>query len=155
MTLTVIVLIIVAGLAFILAEILVLPGGIVGVMGFGLMVTGVFFAYRIDTNTGHYMLAGTLVLTGTVSYLAFKSKTWKKATLHTSVDGRVNTLETTPVDLGDQGKTSSRLAPMGTAKINGNYLEVKSLVSYIEANTAVEVVKIEGNQITVKPTETP
>ncbi|MGD1845890.1 MAG: NfeD family protein [Salibacteraceae bacterium] len=151
MTLTVIILIIVAGLAFVLAEILVLPGGVVGIMGFALMITGIYFAYGLDTNTGHFVLTGTLVLTGGISYMAFKSKTWKKATLHTNVAGKVNTLNETPVQPGDKGKTTSRLAPMGTAKINGHYLEVKSHVDYLDPNTPVEVVKIEGGQITVKP----
>jgi len=152
MTLMVIIAIIVLGLVFLLLEILVVPGTtVVGFIGAGLMVFGVYAAYNNHgAAIGTYILAGTLVVTiGSVS-LALKSNTWNKAMLHSELDGRVNIIEEGKVKPGDTGVTITRLNPIGKALINNDYFEVISKDNLLDQNTEIEVTKVEGNKIIVK-----
>ena len=55
------------------------------------------------------------------------------------------------LQVGDCGKTMTRLAPMGTAMIGNVRYEVTSLEGIIDPGTDVEVVLMEDNKIYVKP----
>ncbi len=83
------------GLAFLVLEILVIPGtGIAGIIGFILMGIGIWQAYSVYGSTaGHYTLGGTIVLTVLMLILALRSKTWKKIMLKKKIDSRVNVIE--------------------------------------------------------------
>lgn len=151
MTLTAIILLIILGLILLLLEILVLPGiGVAGVAGGLLMITGIFFAYRIDNTTGHFIFAGSFLASLGLIALSLRSKTWDRIMLKTEIAGRVNTLEGNEVKAGDKGVTVSRLAPMGKVKINDQYAEASAQGEFIDENTEVTVVKVDGSKIIVK-----
>jgi membrane-bound ClpP family serine protease len=143
---------IIIGLIFLALEILVIPGvGIAGVIGFVLIVVGIW-----QTYAGHGMVAGHLVLTGTfiltiiTLVLSLRSKTWRKLALSTAIDSKVNVIDHELIKTGDTGKTSSRLAPMGKALINGEFYEVSTNGDFIDQQTDIVVEKIEFNKIIVK-----
>ena len=71
--------------------------------------------------------------------------------LSSEVSSRVNVIEEGKVKPGDEGKTISRLAPVGKAIINGDYYEVHSLGEYIEPQTTIVVIRVEFSKIIVKP----
>ncbi len=148
----VIVTLIVIGMVFLLLEILVVPGAtVVGIVGAGMMIGGVYLAYsQIDTQTGHLTLAGTIVFIIVSIGFALKSKTWKKIMLKEELKGKVNVVEQDIVKKGDEGITISRLNPMGKAFINDEYYEVSSKGDYINENTPIVVDKVDGNKIIVK-----
>jgi membrane-bound ClpP family serine protease len=152
MTLTIIVVLLIIGFLFLLLEILVLPGtGISGLIGFVLIAIGIWQAYAVlGTRAGTFVLIGSVILSIVSLSVALKSGTWKKASLSSSIDSRVNVVETDKVKVGDSGRTISRLAPMGKALINGIYWEVRSNGALIDENSEVEVIKIENNKIIVK-----
>ncbi len=152
MTWLVIITIIILGLTFLLLEILVVPGTtVVGFIGAGMMVFGIYSAYsQHGAVVGTYTLAGTLVFTVGAIALALKSNTWNKAMLHSEIDGKVNTIEEGKVKPGDTGLTITRLNPMGKALINNDYYEVTSKDNLIDQNTEIEVTKVEGTKIIVK-----
>lgn len=144
---------IVVGIAFLLLEILVVPGAtFVGLAGFGMIIGGVVVAFtNYGTQVGVLTLVTTLILSLAAIALALKSNTWKKAMLDSEIDGRVNVIETGKVLAGDEGVTITRLNPMGKAMIGEEYYEVQSKDNLISENTAIAVVKVEGNKIIVKP----
>ena len=153
MSWTIIAVLILVGFLFLLLEILVLPGtNVAGFIGFALIAIGVWQAYA-----GHGALAGSLTLAGSVVfsvvalYLALKSGTWKRASLKSNIDGRVNLVDAEKIKVGDTGRAIPRLAPMGKAMINNEYYEVKTLGEYLDPGTEIEVIGIEFNKITVKP----
>lgn len=150
MTLTAIILLIILGFILVLFEIFLLPGFIVGIMGIALMIIGIVMAYSYGATVGNYVLLGTVFGTALLTYLAFKNNTWRKVTLHSSIKGKVNTLEEKLINVGDRGVAVSRLAPMGKALIQNNIFEVQSLEGYINENSEIVVVKIESNKILVK-----
>ncbi len=143
---------IVIGLLFLVLEILVIPGvGIAGVIGFILIAVGVWQAYAgHGMVAGHLTLGGTVVLSILTLVLSIRSKTWKRIALSTSIDSKVNVIDTEKIRPGDSGRTVSRLAPMGKAMINGEFFEVSTNGDFIDQQTEIEVVKIEYNKIIVK-----
>jgi membrane-bound ClpP family serine protease len=150
MTLTAIILIILLGLILLLLEILVLPGfGVAGILGALLMLVGIFFAYRINNTIGHLIFAGSFIASAGLIVLALRTKTWNRIMLKTEISGKVNTLES-DIKAGDRGITVSRLAPMGKVKIGDRFAEASAQGEFINENTMVEIVKVDGNRIVVK-----
>lgn len=153
MTWTIIAILIVVGFLFLLLEILVLPGtNVAGVIGFVLIAIGVWQAYAIyGSLAGSLTLVGSIVFSVVALYYSLKSGTWKRASLKRNIEGKVNLVDPNKLKVGDQGKTVSRLAPMGKAIINNEYFEVKTFGAYVDEGTEVEVISIDFNKITVKP----
>ena len=140
------------GLSFLVLEILVIPGvGFAGVIGFGLIVVAVWQTYaQHGTSMGHIMLAGTFVLTVVTLWMSLRGKTWKRITLADEINGRVNVVEGDKVKAGDEGVTTSRLAPMGKALINGEFYEVRTTGAFIDQQSTIIVEKVDNNKIYVK-----
>lgn len=153
MSWTIIAVLIIVGLLFLILEILVVPGTtVVGIVGFILIAIGIWQTYAVYGSTnGHYVLAGSIVLTLSALVLSLRSKTWNRVMLHSEIGGKTNVYETDKVKVGDTGKTVSRLVPMGKALINNDYYEVRSSGEFIDPGTEIKVVKIEFNRIFVKP----
>ncbi len=146
---------IVAGIIFLLLEILVVPGAtVVGLLGVALVVAGNVISFNTyGTETGVVTILLTLLASMISIGIALRSKTWKKA-MHSSVlEGRVNIVEADKVLKGDEGISITRLNPMGKALIKEEYYEVSSKDNLIPENTTIEVVKVEGNKIIVKSKE--
>ncbi len=151
MSLTVAILIILLGLILLLLEILVIPGIIVGIIGVLLSIGGIISVYVNQGNTaGNMVLLGTLVSTAIMIYFTFRSNTWKKVSINTSIDGKVNTFNTEQIKAGETGVAISRLAPSGKALVNGIQVEVHSMEGYINEGTSIIIAKVDENKIIVK-----
>ncbi len=140
------------GILLLVLEILVIPGtGLAGVVGFLLLVAGVWLAYaREGAAIGNLTLLITIVVNVVTLVFVFRSKTWKKAQLDTAVTGRVRTLEGIELHEGDHGVSISRCAPIGKAQFGNHELEVDAGTAYINPDTPVEVRRIDGNKIYIK-----
>jgi membrane-bound ClpP family serine protease len=150
MSWTLLITLILIGLIFVLLEVLVIPGGIAGIVGGGLVVVGIVLAYdTFGAIAGHITLAGTLVVSIILVIVAIRSNTWKKFTLSKKIDGRVNEMDQS-LKVGDKGKTISRLAPMGKVDINDNFHEVYTHGEFIDQNVDIEIIKLQDNKIFVK-----
>jgi membrane-bound ClpP family serine protease len=149
---TIIFLIVLGGFLLVL-EFLFLPGLVAGIIGFLLQVAGVWTSFHYFGNgNGLAVMGATVVLDGVMFWLLFKTGVWKRLSLQTELKGRMNTLDETPVAVGDTGITSSRLAPAGKANINGHFVEVHSFSGqFIDVQVSVEVVKVEHGKISVRP----
>jgi membrane-bound ClpP family serine protease len=151
MTLTLIVILIIAGLMFVMLEILVMPGtGIVGILGGAMIVFAIISAYGISSTHGHIALAGSMILSALTIYLSVKSNTWQRISLSNSIEGKVNVHDEKIVKPGDTGLATSRLNPVGKAVINDIIYEVESVEGYIPENREIEVVKVSSHKIRVK-----
>jgi len=151
MTWTLIIILILVGFLFLLLEILVLPGtNIAGILGFVLIGIGVYFAFRIGTTAGVITLGGSVVLSVVFLMLVLKSKTWKKLTLKSEIDSKVNVIDESQVKVGDTGLTVSRLAPAGKAMFKNDYFEVHTQGEFIDPDTEIIVTKVDFNKIYVK-----
>jgi len=152
MSVFVIILIILLGIVLLLVEFLIIPGiTIAGIGGFILMGGGTYFAYKFHGNeVGNYFLLGTIIATILAMYFAFRSKTWKKLGLKSSIDSKFESFDKSKINIGDWGVTTTRLAPIGKAMVNDIICEAKSLYEFIDEKTEIEVTKVINNQIIVK-----
>ena len=150
---TIITILILIGILMLLLEILVIPGsGVAGIIGFGLIVAGIWLAYsREGAQAGHITLAVTVGFNLILLVVALRSKTWKKAMLSTEIDSKVRTIDPQHLKVGDTGKTISRCAPMGKAIFDDKFFEVSAFSDFIDQETNIEVMKISGNKIFIKP----
>ncbi len=148
----VIAVLILVGLVLLVLEILVIPGaGIAGIIGFLLMVSGVWLAYAKEGSAeGNITLLATILLNIVGITLMLRSKTWKKAQLKTSISGKVRTFDNMDLKVGMHGKTISHCAPTGKAAFGDHYVEVDAGTTYLKTGTTIEITKINGNKIFVK-----
>lgn len=148
-----IIVLILVGLVLIFAEILLVPGiGIAGILGLLSMGGSCFYAFnQLGTNAGVIVTVVNAVLIVALTVWVLRAKTWKRFTLNTNIESKAIDLFEEKLAVGDRGKTLSRLAPMGTAKIRDEIYEVKALEGMIDSGVEVEVVLIEDNRVYVKP----
>lgn len=149
-----IILLILLGVILILAELLLIQGGIItGLLGIGSLVCSSIYAFK---NFGG--LVGTIVVLIIVAiiivilYYALSEKTWKKVTLNTEIDSKV---DKKPIDKGiEQGMVgicTTRLNPIGRVMFRDNLeVEVQSVDGLLDAKTEVIVTRIEEEKIYVK-----
>lgn len=144
---------IILGLVLILAEIFLIPGvGIAGLLGIASLVGSSVYAFMEIGNTAGLVISSVNVaILIALTIYALRAKTWKRATLETNIDAKA--MENVFVSVGDEGKTSTRLAPMGQAMFGTKSIEVKALEGIINPNVDVVVVMIDDNKIYVKPKE--
>lgn len=149
---TVIIILILVGILMLLLEILVIPGsGVAGILGFALMVAGIWLAYsRQGVQAGNITLAVTLGVNLIGLLIVLRSKTWDKFMLHTKIDSKVSTINPALLKVGDKGKTVSRCAPMGKAVFHDKFYEVSAFSEFIDQQEDIEIVKISGNKVFVK-----
>lgn len=149
-----IILLILLGMILFLVEFLIIPGvTVAGIGGAVLFGVAVFVAYRTHgTTVGNYTLLSTLVISVTALVIALRSKTWSRFMLKTNIDSKVEVgLEDQKIKPGDTGITMTRLAPVGMVTVNNITIEGKSIGGFLDPNTKIEVVKVLGTQIIVKP----
>lgn len=152
MTLLVITLII-AGLLLLGAELIIIPGfGIAGILGIASIVASCWVAFSsIGTTAGIIVIAVNIILTVISTILMLRSKTWKKLSLNTNIESKVDLAPGQKgVTTGERGVTISRLAPGGKIQIGTEFIEAFTRDTIIEAGTEVEVSEIEDNKVYVK-----
>ncbi len=145
-----ILLLLVAGLALIVLELLAIPGTtITGLCGLGLIVYGLYEMFmNFGTLWGIVSVVITLVTCVILLIYSLRTRVWKKLSLNREINAKVNMVKI-PVKAGDKGVSITRLAPVGIAEINNERLEVYTSTSYVEPNTPLIVDFVEGNKIRV------
>ncbi len=144
-----------AGIILIVLE-LVLPGGVIGIIGFGAFLASFFIA------TDNYVhMAYSLLIAFAVSILAMivmikvydkKMKFFKKLILTdatTTESGYVSNQNRTEL-LGLTATTLTDLRPSGTVLVEDERIDVVSNGSFITKGTVVKFIKVEGSRIVVR-----
>lgn len=147
-----IVLLIVFGIILILLEFFVIPGvTIAGIGGVLLIGVGIVLSYQVyGTLVGSYFLAGSLLAIVVIVYYALQAKTWSRLSLKNAISDNVNTFNSDDIKVGQEGKSVTRLNPMGKVKIGDLIIEARSIDGFIDQNKEIEVVEIEKNKIIIK-----
>lgn len=154
MTLTLIFLFILLGVFLIWLEFFIVPGiTVAGIGGTVFVLGGIYIAYANEgRSTGHLVLLGAFVITAVIFYFSFRSKTWKKTALDTSIDSKIEGIKPT-IKAGDIAQTVSRLAPMGKILIDGDIIEAKSKLGLIDENEKVKIVEVYTTNVLVERIE--
>lgn len=141
------------GLVLIFAEVLLIPGvGIAGILGLLSMGGSCYYAFvEFGTTTGVIVTAVNVFLIVAFTIWMLRAKTWKKLTLNTNIDSKAVVPEVA-VEVGQEGRTVTRLAPMGAARFGNNVLEVTSFQGMIDSGVDIKVVAIDGTKVYVDKT---
>lgn len=141
------------GLALIVAEIIFVPGTtLVGFLGFAFLILGTGLSFRyFGSSIGWITVGCTAVSSGVILYYSFSTNVWRKFSLKTSSNSKVNEGELDQLTVGIEGQTTSTLRPVGKAEINNRTYEVKTSGEYMESGKRIRVIKILSNQIFVEP----
>ena len=149
-----IVLLIVLGLLFLVAELVLLPGVSVGAL-LALVCDGfaIWLGFRdFGTTGGAVVIVAVLVLSLVVTVVSLRAKTWQRFSLRQEIrSSSTPVLPSEELHAGDRGKTLSRLSPMGKVEIGGRIYEAKSLDAYVDPRREVEVVGFENFSVILKP----
>ncbi len=153
MELLLIIALILFGVLFLVAELVFLPGvsvgGILSLICFG---SSIYMAFQeLGTEAGITATLVCLVLAAAATVLSLRSKTWQRFSLRQKIaSSSMPAPAEENIRPGDRGVTLSRLAPAGKIEIQGRIYEARSLDSYVDPRTPVEVVGFENFTIIVK-----
>ncbi|QOI96264.1 MAG: hypothetical protein HRU69_01695 [Flammeovirgaceae bacterium] len=149
----VVIALIAVGLTLLIVEVVFIPGTtVVGILGLVFLIVGIAFSYgQFGSEVGNYTLIASTVGFALALYLSFRKGAWKRFSLKTSIESKVNEGVTQALKPGNEGVAVSALRPMGTAEFDGKIFEVKTNGDYLAAGSKVKVVQIQSNDILVEP----
>lgn len=149
----VVIALIVVGMVLLVVEVIFIPGTtVVGILGLIFIIVGVAFSYgEFGSEIGNYTLGASAFGFAVALYLSFRKGAWKRFSLKTSIESKVNEGMTQALRPGNEGVAVSALRPMGTAEFDGKIFEVKTNGDYLAAGSKVKVVQIQSNDILVEP----
>ena len=147
----IIIFLLVLGFVFLLVEIFVTPGIILGVVGLLFMAAGIYRVYSLHgPEVGNYTLGGVTVLSVGLIFFAMRSGVWDKLAQKDVIEWKANVIDEEFFKIGDQGKALSALRPSGNALINGRKIEVATEGQSVNSQEAIEIIKIRNKKIIVK-----
>lgn len=144
---------ILAGIIFMLIEMLLIPGvGVAGIFSLASLGAACWYSFTfLSPVVGRWVTILVIVILVVMLFFILREKTWKRLELKTEIDSKVND-EVKGVKISDRGTALTRLAPMGTAVFGDVRCEAKSADnSMIDPGTPLEVVGIEDGKAIVKP----
>ena len=151
MILALIITLIVLGIAFLLLEIFFLPGiTIAGIAGGLCLAAAAWLSVSYyGATVGWYTVVAIVVIFSISVYLFIKTGVMDKISLRAEIKSTVEGKDTN-IKVGDRGVSLSRLAPIGNAEINGKITEVKSIRGFVDADTDIEVIAADKQEILVR-----
>lgn len=146
---------IVFGIILVVLEILIIPGGIVGIVGAGCMAVAIYLTFKNYGETQGFitLIVSVIVLAGAIIY-GFKTNLWDKVSLNTAITGRVFEENEESVKVGDEGLALSALRPIGKGEFHGQVFEIRTLGGYVNAGEKVKISMIKENKIFVESIKT-
>ncbi len=148
-----IILLILFGVLFLVAEIVLLPGiSIGGILALVCYGSSIYMAFRdYGPLTGAVVTVAILVLSAGATIVSLRAKTWQRFSLKQQIDSSsMRTPEEDNVRIGARRIALSRLSPMGKVDIGGRIYEAKSLDRYVDPRSEVEVVGFENFNVIVR-----
>ncbi len=143
-----------AGVLIIIAEIFLPSGGLLSLMAAGLFGYSLFIVFHdISTMAGTYFVLADLFRIPILVAVGLKIVARSPATLRetlSSANGVVSQSPELENFMDCEGKSATPLHPGGTAIIDGQRVDVVSRGEYIDKDKDIIVVEVTGNQIIVR-----
>ena len=145
------VLIIVAVILF-LVELFVIPGiSLAGISGLVCILYANYYAFANLGTAGGFITLGISALACIGALIWFmRSKMLDKLALKKNIDSTVDKTAEKSIKVGDTGISTTRLAQIGYAEINGKIVEVKSTNGFLNEKTPIIVRRITDGTILVE-----
>ena len=145
-----VILLILFGLGFIIAEIIFVPGTtLLGLMGLLFTIIGIVISFiSFGTGIGVSVLIISAVIGLSAIIYSFKTGVWKKFALNDTNKSKFNEGEKEELQVGEEGITASSLRPMGKGDFKDKIYEVTTLGNFLNTGTKI---RIKNNKIIVEP----
>jgi len=145
------------GFLLLLAEIFFIPGfGLAGISGIAAILASIFLTFgNIIQATYSILIALSASVIGFFLLIKYipSTRTWRKFVLSTEQKKELGYIVGTK-DLkrltGGKGITITPLRPSGIAEVNGKKLNVLTRGEYVDSNTKIKIISVEGNKIVVE-----
>ncbi|WP_418697711.1 NfeD family protein [Bacteroides sp.] len=143
---------IIAAVILFLVELFVIPGiSIAGILAGGCIIFANYYAFAfMGTTAGIITLAVSAVACIGSLVWFMRSKTLDKLALKKDITSKVDRSAEDRVKIGDTGVTTTRLALIGYAEVNGDIVEVKSTDGFLNEKTPIIVTRITDGVILVE-----
>jgi len=145
------------GLLLLLAEIFFIPGfGLAGIGGIAAILTSIFLTFgNIVQATYSILIALGVSIIGLLLLIKYipSTRTWRKFVLSTEQKKELGyTVGTKDLKLlnGKEGIAITPLRPSGIVEVNGKKLNALTRGEYVDSNTKIKIISVEGNKIVVE-----
>lgn len=147
-----IVLLILVGLVLIYLELLFVPGTtILGLIGLGLCIVGVYFTYENHGGAaGNWVLSGSFVVTIAALVFSLRKNSWERFSLKTTNQSKFNEEYFSGLQIEMRGVATSDLKPIGKGEFSGKAYEIRSKGEFISSGAEIKIASILGNKIYVE-----
>lgn len=147
-----ILLLILLGILFLVAELLLFPGvsigAILSVMCYGGAIWYAFDSMGVTAGIVTIVIVALLSLISII--ISLRAKTWQRLSLTQEINSTSMPKPEEQIKIGAVGVAVSRLSPMGKVSIGGKIFEAKSTDIYIDQREKVEVVGFENFNVVVR-----
>ena len=147
-----IVLLIILGMLFLVAELLLFPGlSIGGILAMACYGGAIWYAFdALDVTAGIWTIVAVAVLSLLSLIFSLRAKTWQRLALKQEIDSVSMPNPESEVAIGAVGVSISRLSPMGKVEVNGKTFEAKSADVFIDQRSKVEVIGFDNFTLIVR-----
>ncbi len=156
MDILIIAVLVIAAIILFLVELFIVPGiSIAGFLAGGCIVVANYYAFvQMGTTAGFITLAISAVacIGSLIGFM--RSKTLDRLSLKKDITSKVDRTAEERVKVGDVGVTTTRLALIGYAEINGDIVEVKSIDGFLDEKTSIVVNRITNGVLMVEKLKT-
>lgn len=146
-----------AGVVVIIAEIIIPSGGLISVIAIALFGYSLFVVFQeVSTAIGIFFVVADVITIPILVLVGLKLLAQSPVTLKKELSSAAGvTSQSSRLEgyLGRTGTAACDLHPAGTAVINGSRVDVVSRGEYIEKGSAIVVSSVTGNQIIVRQQE--
>lgn len=139
------------------AEVFVPSFGLIGICSLACLAGGLSIFFKVNAVAGWSGVAVAIIMIPAVLIFAYKifPKTSFGKTVSLDMPKKQKGEGIADIDeiagmLGSKGVTTTVLRPVGMCDFNGKRLECVAESGYVDKGVAVEVIKIEGTQLTVR-----
>ncbi len=147
----------VAGIFVLLAEIILPSGGVLTILALGCFGYSLYSVFtNVSMSVGMMFVAADVIILPIVLISGLKLLAYSPVALRKSLkktDGVTSQSEKLGGYMGKTGTTVTNLRPAGTARIDGRRVDVVSRGEFIEKDKPVLVIAVEGNRVVVREGE--
>jgi membrane-bound ClpP family serine protease len=151
MDILIITVLIIAAVILFLVELFVIPGiSLAGISALACILYANYYAFA-NLGMAGFITLGISAVACIGSLIWFmRSKMLDKLALKKDIDSKVDRSAEKSVKVGDTGISTTRLAQIGYAEINGNIVEVRSIDGFLNEKTPIIVSRIADGTILVE-----
>lgn len=152
MDILIIAILIIAAVILFLVELFIIPGiSLAGISALACILYANYYAFANMGMAGGFITLGISAAACIGSLVWFmRSKMLDKLALKENIDSKVDRSAEQSIKVGDIGVSTTRLAQIGYAEINGKIVEVKSMDGFLDEKTPLIVSRISDGTIMVE-----